>query len=132
VVFEVGQNGGATTWFAEDGVGLSTKSGMLISTRGIGFDLMSSHVDQPLAMIKSHGTGTATRLHRFLDGEDQEVLYRFTCTYLRDKFAVYESCETKDLAIENQYWLDKTGEIWRSKQWAGVRNGYMLLEIPAE
>lgn len=134
VVFQVAQNGGATTWFAEDGVGFSTKSGLLLSTRGIGHDLMSSYVDQSLAMIKGHGkgVGAATRLHRFLDGEDQEVLYRFTCTYSRTKSHVLENCETKDLAIENQYWLDKTGEIWRSKQWAGLRNGYILLEKPAE
>jgi len=132
VVSEVAQNGAVTTWFAPDGVGLSTKAGMLISTRGIGFDLMSSSIDGPLAIVTGSGEGVATRIHRVLDGEDQEVVLRFECTYTRDKSYVFESCtgkvSGKDLTIENHYWRDKSGEILSSKQWAGVRNGYMLLE----
>ncbi len=132
VVVAVGQNGSAVTWFAEDGVGISTKDGLLLSTRGVGFDLMSSSVDGPLAMIKGRGTGTAIREHRHLDGEDQEVIRRFECTYLHSKHHVLESCESKGLSIENQYWLDSTGDVWRSQQWAGLRNGYILLENPPE
>jgi hypothetical protein len=132
VVVAVAQNGGVTPWQAGDGVGVSTKSGLLISTRGIGFDLMSSSVDAPLAMIKGQGTGTAIREHRHLDGEDQEVLTRFECTYLHSKHHVSESCTSKKLTITNQYWLDQSGDIWRSQQWAGVRNGYILLEISPE
>jgi len=132
VVVAVAQNGGVTTWQAGDGVGVSTKAGLLLSTRGIGFDLMSSSVDAPLAMIKGRGTGTAVREHRHLDGEDQEVLTRFECTYLHSKDTVLENCANKNLTIENQYWLDRSGDIWRSKQWSGARNGYILLENPPE
>ena len=132
VMAEVARNGGVTTWQGNDGVGLSTKSGLLISTRGIGFDLMSSSVEGPLAMITGQGTGTAIRDHRHLDGEDQEVLTRFECTYLHSKHHVSENCASKKLTITNQYWLDQSGDIWRSQQWAGVRNGYILLEIPPE
>ena len=132
VVAEVAQNGDVTTWWAEDGVGVSTKAGLLISTRGIGFDLMSSDVTGPLALIRARKNGTALREHRFLDGENQEVLLRFSCTYLSDKSHVVESCESKDLTIENHYWFDRSGDIWRSRQWAGARNGYMLIENPPE
>ena len=132
VMAEVARNGGVTTWQGNDGVGLSTKSGLLISTRGIGFDLMSSSVEGPLAMITGQGTGTAIRDHRHLDGEDQEVLTRFECTYLHSKHHVSENCASKKLTITNQYWFDQSGDIWRSQQWVGVRNGYILLEIPPE
>jgi hypothetical protein len=132
VVLAVAQNGGVTTWQAGDGVAVNTKAGLLLSTRGVGFDLMSSSVDGPLAMIKGRGTGTAVREHRHLDGEDQLVLTRFECTYLHSKDTVLESCANKNLTIENQYWLDRSGDIWRSKQWSGARNGYMLLENPPE
>lgn len=144
VVVAVAQNGGVTTWQAGDGVAVSTKGGLLLSTRGIGNDLMSSSVDGPLAAItgggkaygKGYGVGTAIREHRHLDGEDQLVLRRFECTYAHSKFYVAESCASTNLSkkmmIENQYWLDPAGAIWRSKQWAGVRNGYMLLENPPE
>lgn len=130
VVGEVARNGGVITWWAEDGVGVSTKSGLLLSTRGVGFDLMSSEVAGPLALITGRKNGTALREHRFLDGENQEVLLRFSCTYLSSKSHVVESCARKDLKIENHYWFDQNGEIWRSKQWAGVRNGYMFIENP--
>ena len=130
VVAAIAQNGNVITWQAQDGVGISTKAGLLLSTRGIGFDLMSSSVDGPLAMITGHATGTAIREHRHLDGEDQLVLTRFECTYLRSKDYVAESCSNPKLTIENQYWLDQSGDIWRSKQWVGAKNGYMLLENP--
>lgn len=127
-VLEVGRNGDVITWWAEDGVGLSTRNGLLISTRGLGFDLMSSDVSGPMALIKGRKNGTAIRDHRFLDGENQEVLLRFSCTYLSSKSHVVESCEAKDLKIENHYWFDRSGDIWRSQQWAGEKNGYMVIE----
>lgn len=134
-VIEVAQNGGHVTWFAEDGVGLSTRSGLLTSTRGLGFDLMSADVAGPLSVITGRGTGQALRVHRYLDGEDQEYAIRFTCTYVRRQTLVSESCDAEGkqhqgLVIQNRYWLTKAGKIWRSEQWAGARNGYMLIEVP--
>lgn len=132
VVIEVARNGGYTSWQAEDGVGLSTKAGMLTSTRGIGFDLMSADIDGPLAVITGRAQGHASRIHRFLDGEDQEVIRSFVCAYARDGSHVIETCDATGFTIENQYWLDLHNEIWRSQQWVGERNGYILLEKPAE
>jgi hypothetical protein len=132
VVIEVAQNGGYTTWHAGDGVGISTKAGLLTSSRGIGFDLMSADIDGPLAVIMGRAKGQATRIHRYLDGEGQEILRRFTCVYQQgqDQRRVVESCDSTGLNIENQYWLNARGQIWRSQQWAGERNGYILLESP--
>jgi len=53
-----------------------------------------------------------------------------TATYLRSKDYVAESCSNPKLTVKNQYWLDQSGDIWRSKQWVGAQNGYMLLENP--
>lgn len=133
VVIQVEQNGGHTTWQAEDGVGLSTKAGLITSTRGIGFDLMSADIAGPLAVITGRAQGQATRIHRTLDGEDQEVLRSFLCTYTHQgkrREHVFESCKSKGLTIENQYWLNGKKQIWRSQQWIGMRNGYILLESP--
>lgn len=130
VVIYTTQNGANDTWTAPDGVAVYTKGGVLTGTRGIGFDLMSSHVDGPLAVITGKGNGVATRVQRYLDGENQHVTVRFECSYVGDKSYVTETCETKGLTIENQYWLNKSGEIQSSRQWAGARNGYMLIESP--
>lgn len=131
VVIEVTQNGGYTTWHAQDGVGISTKAGLLTSTRGIGFDLMSADIDGPLAVITGRATGHATRIHRVLDGEDQEILQSFVCSYARSGNHVAETCNRTGQTIENHYWLNRGGKIWKSVQWVGARNGYILLEAPA-
>lgn len=129
------QNGGHVTWLAPDGVGMTTRQGMLVSTRGIGFDLMAAHIEGPLAMVKARKTGSATRVQTYLDGEDQVQPLRFTCSYgpsigSKGQAHVSEFCENGDLAIQNQYWLNAKNEIFKSIQWAGARNGYLLLEGP--
>lgn len=122
------ENGATTTWQAEDGAVLNTKSGMLISSRGLGFDLMSSTIDGPLAVITGRAKGPASRQHRFLNGEDQEVTVSFLCTYTRKKSQVTEVCTSDDLILENQYWLNKDSAIWRSQQWLGTKFGSVFLE----
>ncbi|MGH1577912.1 YjbF family lipoprotein [Planktotalea sp.] len=124
------QNGGHVTWLAPDRTAVYTKGGVLTGTRGVGFDLMSSHVDGPLSIITGSGTGLATRVQNYLDGENQEVSIRFECQYVGSKLYVSETCEAKDLKIENHYWLNKDRTIQSSRQWVGERNGYMLIESP--
>lgn len=130
VVFYVTQNADTITWNAGDGVGIYTRKGILTGSRGVGYDLMAADVSGPLSVILGKGNGIATRTHKYLDGENREVAIRFDCTYVRTGAVVTESCETKGLAIENTYVLNKKGEIQASRQWMGARNGYMLLEAP--
>ncbi|MEP5155237.1 YjbF family lipoprotein [Planktotalea sp.] len=124
------ENRGHITWVAPDGVAIYTKSGFVTGSRGVGYDLMSSFVDASLAIVTGSGTGQATRVQTYLDGENQQVVVRLDCHYTRDGASVYESCKAGDLAVENQYWLNKEGEVQSSRQWAGERNGYMLIESP--
>lgn len=130
VVIYTTENRGHVTWTAPDGVAVYTKGGVLSGTRGVGYDLMHSHIDGPHAIITGSGTGSATRIQTYLDGENQQVTIRLECHYSRDKLFVTESCEGKDLSIENYYWLNKKRQVQSSRQWAGVRNGYMLIESP--
>ncbi len=130
VVIYTTENRGHVTWTAPDGVAIYAKGGVLSGTRGVGFDLMQSHIDGPHAIITGSGNGLATRVQTYLDGENQQVTIRLECVYARDKLFVTESCEGKDLSIENHYWLNKEGDVQSSRQWAGARNGYMLIESP--
>lgn len=130
VVVYTTENRGHVTWTAPDGVAVYTKGGVLSGTRGVGYDLMNSHVDGPHAIITGSGNGAATRVQTYLDGENQQITVRFECHYNRDKLFVTESCETKGLSVENYYWLNKNRQVQSSRQWAGARNGYMLIESP--
>ena len=136
VVIEAGQNGSYINWQALDGVGITTLKGLLISTRGLGFDLMASDVEGISSFIKhEHETiGHGLRVHSYLDGENQEVVIKFGCSYERIAYetvkSVIESCTSESVSIQNRFWLNSRQEITNSIQWAGTRNGYMLLEGP--
>ncbi len=138
VVIETAQNGETTTWIAPDGVGVYSRGGMISGTRGIGFDLMASDINGPLAIVTGQGQGTAQRVHHYLDGENSQITVKFACTYSGGNGVVTEQCtsdhddsgQPADLKFTNSYWLDANQRIVKSKQWIGTRNGYITLEAP--
>ena len=62
------RNGDVVTWRDATGVSVVTRRGVVISTRGLGHDVMASDVSGTLAAL-DHGGGGYQRLQRFLDGE---------------------------------------------------------------
>ncbi len=127
-----GQNRAHVTWVGADGIGLILKNGILTGTRGLGADLMTADIATPEAAIR-RGGGTATRVHRYLDGENQIVALPVTCTYasagatrlviVERAFPtrqVVENCTSGSHNFENRYWIDtRDGWIWKSQQWIG-------------
>ncbi len=139
VVIDSARNGATTTWLSPDGVGVYTRGGGMVSgTRGLGFDLMASDINGPLAIVTGQGQGTAQRVHHYLDGENSQITVKFACTYSGGNGVVTEQCtsdhddsgQPADLKFTNSYWLDANQRIVKSKQWIGTRNGYITLEAP--
>jgi len=125
----IGRNRGHVTWRTTDGVTLSFRDGMMVSTRGLGFDLMAADVGAALAAVKA-GRGQAVRIHRYLDGENQTVSLRLICDYGReDGGATTETCDVGGRNIENRYWLDPAGNLRKSRQWHGPKHGHILFEM---
>ena len=131
------RNGPVVTWLSQDNISLSLEDGMVISTRGLGDELMSADVEEPLAALRG-ARETAVRVHRYIDGERQLVPRSFVCTYAlagpeagRSQAArvVVERCQSVDLAFENRYWLTRDGRIWKSRQWLGPENGHIETEL---
>ena len=125
----IGENQGVTSWVTGDGIGLSFRQGVLISTRGLGQDLMAADIDSVIKAIQA-GQGTAIRIHDYLDGEDQIVRRSFHCTIRtigNETLNIYglsvltrhvvETCRNPDLNLENHYWLSNGNRVRQSLQW---------------
>ncbi len=137
-----GDPGLITAWRSEDNVTLILRSGVLIATRGLGGDILSSTVQVTDAPGPASG-GEKVHYVRSLDNkalrlgmvcdltdlgpETIEIIQRRHGTrHLR------ETCEGgvpgQEGRVVNDYWVDSRGGlIWQSRQWAGPHIGYLRL-----
>ena len=134
VLFQIASNGPYRTWTSwssvEDRRSITTRNGVITATRGLRNDLMSSNIDQTLALVSSRQSGSATRVQRYLDGENQIVEMRATCSITRSGSArvqvgsidrmtteMSENCQEGDRQFSNLYRVDGQGRIIQSVQW---------------
>lgn len=138
----VADNGPWRTWRGVDNVGFGFRGGLLGRTQGLGDDLMSADLDEPLAHLAGRGSGSgAVRVHRYLDGERQEVTRSYVCRYgsagsetitligaRHVTRHLIETCRGPDVEFRNDYWVGSDGMVWKSRQWAGPDLGYLIIE----
>ena len=138
------RNGATSTWYAADNTALSFRHGLLVATRGLGHDLMSADVAEAAALLRSGRAGMATRIHRYLGGEDQIITRAFVCaistrgprdlTIGKRRFAtrlVQERCKGPDTGFQNLYWIAHDGRVIQSRQWVGPGLGAVALRVVA-
>tara|TARA_R110002012_G_scaffold47399_1_gene124203 strand:- start:9383 stop:10018 length:636 start_codon:yes stop_codon:yes gene_type:complete len=128
VLLEAGRNGDTVTYLTPDGISLALREGMLVGTRGLGFDLMNADVEEPLAALAGGAASGVVRLHRYLDGENATVLRSFVCDYVRSGSNIAETCHTPDLTVNNSYEMTQDGRIAASRQWIGPDLGYVKIQ----
>lgn len=136
-----GQNGPVRTWTTAGGTTLALRDGVLVATRGLrGADLMSAAV--PSVATLRTGSGSHRRSMFYLDGDDQPVRRDFVCE-LRNAGAetaeliersypvrhIVEACTGAAGAFENQYWIEASGSLRRSRQWIGPELGSVELDL---
>lgn len=138
LLFRVAANGTVETWATADARTLGLRDGILVQTRGLGGDLMSSRVP-PVAAIRG-GQGTVSRMHAYLGPNDQTVQIDLTCT-LSDRGTervtisglgyatrrIAETCAGAGASFENLYWVQPDGTIRQSVQWVGPDVGNVAL-----
>lgn len=124
------QNGDVRTYLSPDVISFSLRNGVVIASRGLGFDLMSADVSGVLPRVRA-GSGRAVRVHRYLDGENQEVLRSFVCDFSTvAPRTVVEDCKSPDIEFQNRYVLDGAGNIAVSEQWISPKlQSYRIEEI---
>jgi hypothetical protein len=134
---ESGANQGYRTFLTATQQTLTVNRGIVTATRGLGGDLMSSDISASGALVSARKAGTATKVMRFLDGEDQTIEAPFSCTIsigktetvtsghiTRPLTQVKEACTYATLGFTNHYLVDRDGTAIASRQWIGRVNGY--------
>jgi len=140
------QRGGRATCVTADDVSISFEHGILVATRGVGFDLMSADISGPKRLILARRAGRATRFHSYLDGENHTVIHSYVCDVTNRgarrvaagkgtiaTTLMAETCAGAADRFENLYWLDpRTGTIVQSRQWVGPTTGSLQLRTVSQ
>ncbi len=112
--------GGGTLWLSPSGSGFTFEDGLLVATRGVGEDLMSSDLTQLRALLRAGRDGTAERFHTTLDGEGQVVLESYVCTVTVRGGTAREDCAGLTRNFVNNYTIAPgTGTVLSSRQRTG-------------
>lgn len=150
VELENGQNGTLTlypgkgvgeTWLGADGATITLQSGIIKATRGMRGDVMGSASSMPL-WSEITDTSEYFRQISYLGGNNQTYSKRLTCVMKKhlkktsiiifdipfDVQEYKESCISKTEKLENNYFVDSTNIVRRSKQYHGPALGYLLIE----
>jgi Group 4 capsule polysaccharide lipoprotein gfcB, YjbF len=128
---------GVQTWESPEGASFSLRDGILIQTRGLGADLMSS--DAP-SLAQLRAGGSYQRLYFFLGPDDQGTRRTYDCTtkvvgaeavdVLAKSFQtthVTETCQRPLGSLTNDFWIDG-GMIRQSRQWVSASVGYVQFQ----
>lgn len=129
--------GKITVWRTQDNVTLAMRNGVLIATRGLGGDILSSLVQVQGTSPGPSGGGEHVQMIRSLDA--QEVRLSLVCELVdlgpstiviveRNHLTrhLQQRCSGGGGDVVNDYWVDeRAGLVWQSRQWAGPNIGYM-------
>jgi hypothetical protein len=138
----IGQNRGVVTWQTVDRVSVSFLDGLLVASRGLGFDLMSSDVEGTRAALSGARTQNYSRFHSHLGNDNRTQIRSFSCSLaapVPDRIVILgqeidtvrrvETCKDVSLEIQNTYWTTSNGSILRSRQWLSEEVGYLETEL---
>ncbi len=130
-------NGASASFAGPQGFTYTMRDGMLVSTRGLGDDLMAADARQSRAALRAGG-GQARRVHETLDGLDRIERAEFDCTVTPKGVETVElgtrrvqarrfdeACRGAALIFDNYYWLDAAGEIISSRQFVSRGVAYL-------
>jgi len=128
---------GRQTWEGESGFTATYQDGILATTHGLIFDLISADGSATLAAMRAGGGDTARSIE-VMDSQDQLTRIDFACTVsdggpeavnlgTREVTArrFTESCRSPLLVIENRFWLDGSGGIIASLQYVSPTVAYL-------
>ncbi|ARE83165.1 Group 4 capsule polysaccharide lipoprotein gfcB, YjbF [Roseovarius sp. EC-HK134] len=144
VLRPIAENGAYQTWASygsSERLSATTLNGVLVSTRGLGNDLMSSRVEPLLEVVSRREDGVATIQQRYLDGENQIVNLKSDCKITRGETEAVTSvagsvqgvrmtaeCWQANRSVVNSYLVDANGAVVQSRHWAGPTMGYSTIQ----
>jgi len=134
-------NGGVGTWTTPDEITVSFRDGVLVSTRGLGQDMMTSDMSGTLAALNGRASGYYRRFQGTLDGQSGIDYRTFQCRVAsrapetiviveraQATTRTEEACASPGLEVTNVYWRGSDGVMWKSRQWINEDIGYLETE----
>ncbi|WP_283177131.1 YjbF family lipoprotein [Gemmobacter sp. 24YEA27] len=131
------RRGDVTQWFSADGMLFSFRGDILIETRGLGADLMSSAAPQAGQIASG---GAYRRSYFYMDADDQTGRRDYNCVTTTDgseTVTIYgrghstrkisETCEREGGRLTNHYWLEG-GKVRKSREWVSPGIGQIEFE----
>ena len=129
-------------WLGVDGSTVTAKNGVLISTRGMGDDLMQSEYEKTFWGMSNPGK-QYRKIYTYLMEDNQLVSKYFDCSFdLGKKFSIIsvfdkefsvsmrvETCMGQNTNFKNNYWIENSGTVRRSTQFHSNEIGQVLLEV---
>lgn len=129
--------GDIVTWATTDRENIALKGGVLIQTRGLGADLMSAAVPDVGQLLTG---ATIERQFFHLNGTEATIETALTCTprvvgretvqivgLAFETARIDEDCANDALSFTNNFWIDGTGNVRKSRQWAGPVLGMLTI-----
>jgi hypothetical protein len=136
-LLQVGRNGDVVTWQTADGVQISLQRGVVVATRGLGYDVMSADVGSP-----PHQGGPYQRVWSSLDRDLGLNFHTLNCQrrslgeHPSDDFAgpatltrLIETCEGPHGDIRNRFDIGADGFTWGSEQWISPEVGSLQITV---
>lgn len=130
--------GDVVTWTTTDGTTFTLRDGVLIQTRGLGADLMSSEAPSVAQLLQDGGTHG--RQYYFLGENDLTTRRTYTCTVAvrgqetiqifqrpHNVTRVAEECSRPQGSITNDFWIEGA-TIRKSRQLASGPVGFIEFE----
>ncbi|WP_371155580.1 YjbF family lipoprotein [Jannaschia sp. 2305UL9-9] len=120
-------NFGTEQWRDSGSGAFLRRNGILVGTRGLGFDLLTADVAGLSQALRQGGGEDVLRVNRVLNGQDQVVAMRYLCRVIpvgretldfygaRHGTTIYdEVCEGSGAPFVNRYWVDSSGTVRRA------------------
>jgi Group 4 capsule polysaccharide lipoprotein gfcB, YjbF len=132
---KAGANGDVVTWVTVDNISLSFRQGVVVATRGLGFDLMTADARGTLAALSGAESGAYQRQMRYLTGDHKNRYLRADCTMITANQTVMmaheaaqfdEICVAGEHSFVNRFWVTETGVVVASEQWISPEIGIIL------
>lgn len=134
--------GTVVTWTTGEGIAVMLDDGILTGTRGLGFDRMTSDIENTRKMVQGTMSGAFfTRHHSVLDEDNRTKFDAFQCRETtrapetvtligRDHRTtrIDEHCVSPRFETTNTYWTGDDGVMWKSRQWISAELGYATIE----
>ncbi|WP_158090963.1 YjbF family lipoprotein [Marivita geojedonensis] len=138
---EAARIGSVVTWRTADNATFSFDQGVIVSTRGLGDDLMGADATQSIAAVNGGALAWAPRINGYMNGEYQSFFMTFQCrrsdtqsvqtpvgNRLVTATRITEACINDERQIENTYWRNSNGLVLKSRQWVSPGVGYVETE----